>query len=181
MGQAKPPRPVKLILAMTSQSDKALDWALAKAESSWGDIWAKGPRFDFDHTRFYHPTMGNQLIKQLVSFATLIDPGDLAELKLQTNQWEAEYAESSSLDCERPLNLDPGYLTEAKLVLATVKNRDHRIYLSDGIYAEVTLAYHGKQWNGSRWTYPDYLTDFNLEFLTRCRDHLRSQLHNSAN
>ena len=30
----------------------------------------------------------------------------------------------------RPLNLDPGYLTPAKLVLASTKDHAHRIYLS---------------------------------------------------
>jgi hypothetical protein len=48
----------------------------------------------------------------------------------------------------RPLNLDPGYLTEAKLVLATTKDRNHRLYLDRGIFAEVTLCY---QRGGSGW------------------------------
>ena len=61
-----------------------------------------------------------------------IDPAELPLLKRRSNDWETEYRDSHPHPEARPLNLDPGYLTEAKLVLATTKDRDHRIYLSQG-------------------------------------------------
>ena len=52
--------------------------------------------------------------------------------------------------------MDPGYLTLAKLVLATTKDHAHRIYQAERIYAEVTLNYRGGGWQKCDWTYPDY-------------------------
>ena len=72
----------------------------------------------------------------------------------------------------RPLNLDPGYITAAKLVLASTKDHAHRIYLQDGIYAEVTLAYRHRAWQPLEWTYPDYRRADFQEFFTRCREFL---------
>jgi len=59
--------------------------------------------------------------------------------------------------------LDPGYLEEAKLVLATTKNYQHRLYLGRGIYGEVTLRYTKKSFRSWEWTYPDYKTENYLE------------------
>ena len=64
------------------------------------------------------------------------------------------------------MNLDPGYITPAKLVLASTKDHAHRLYLADGIYAEVTLAFRGKQWQPLEWTYPDYRRADFQEFFT---------------
>ena len=59
----------------------------------------------------------------------------------------------------------------------TTKDRDHRLYLGDGIYGEVTLFYQlPGRWVSSRWTYPDYkLEEFHRFFFT-CRDYLRECL-----
>jgi hypothetical protein len=99
----------------------------------------------------------------------------LADAKILANRWEVEYRERHNHPEPRPLNIDPGYLTEAKLVLATTKDRDHRLYLRDGIFAEVTLYYHRGLWQKSRWTYPDYQRGDVHVFLNQCRDYLRSR------
>jgi hypothetical protein len=94
---------------------------------------------------------------------------------LETNQWEAEYAAASSHNEPRPLNLDPGYITLAKLVLASTKDHWHRLYLGRGIYAELTLHFRGGAWRSSDWTYPDYQrADFH-QFFMRCRDYLKQR------
>ena len=73
----------------------------------------------------------------------------------------------------RPLNLDPGYITLAKLVLASTKDHSHRIYLGQGIYAEITLDLSRGGWQPSEWTYPDYRrADFH-QFFVHCRDYLK--------
>ena len=100
--------------------------------------------------------MGADLRKCFFAFERLIDPADLVDVKHQTNAWEGEYQQQSDWPEERPLNLDPGYLTEAKLVLATTKDRDHRLYLDRGIFAEGTLFFHHGKWETRPWTYPDY-------------------------
>lgn len=129
---------------------------------------------------FYEDQMGDGLIKQFVAIQELSDPEGLADWKTETNQWEAEAARHFPKDHPRPLNLDPGYLSQAKLVLATIKDRDHRLYLRKGIFAEVTLNFMGGRWIHHRWTYPDYRAGEVLEFATQCRRRLRQHLIDSG-
>jgi hypothetical protein len=176
MGQAREPIPVLLVTAISSNDEAALAWGAEKVAAAWGKVWLKTPVFNFDHTSFYSSTMGEGIKKQLIAFETPIDPARLATIKNESNAIEREYEGLGHYDVQRPINIDPGYVTEAKLVLATIKDRDHRVYLSEGIYAEVTLSYFGKKWNASRWTYPDYVSPENLEFVEKCRLRLREKL-----
>ena len=112
----------------------------------WGPLAAESPRFDFHETDYYEPTMGPGLRKTFFTFAELIDPAELVAIKLQTNLWEEQYARGAQHEQPRPLNLDPGYLTLGKLVLASTKDFAHRIYLDRGIYAETTLFYRRHRW-----------------------------------
>ncbi len=128
--------------------------------------------FEFTETNYYAATMGADLKKQFLAFETLIDSSELAGIKRQTNDLEAEYAALGPHPEPRPLNLDPGYITPAKLVLASTKDHAHRIYLRDGIFAEVTLAYRQRRWQPLEWTYPDYRRDDFQQFFTRCREWL---------
>jgi hypothetical protein len=130
--------------------------------------------FDFVETDYYDAEMGAGLKKQFWVFGNTIDPGRLAAIKRQTNFWEAEYAGLKTHTEPRPLNLDPGYLTLAKLVLASTKDHAHRIYLAEGIYAEVTLSFRRGAWQPFDWTYPDYRRADFQQFFSRCRELLRS-------
>ena len=172
MGQIEQHRPVLLIAAITSRHPSAIQWAIEKGVGEWGEISLQSPLFDFTETSFYNESMGHDLKKTLVAFQ-LTDPAKLADIKIQSNNWESEYTSNNDHPEARPLNIDPGYITEAKLILATTKDRDHRIYLRDGIYAEITLYFHAKGWTKSRWTYPDYQRADFQSFFTDCRNHLR--------
>ena len=105
-----------------------------------------------------------------------------AAIKLATNQVEAAFAAEARPAGrpphapQRPLNLDPGYVTESKLVLASTKDFAHRVYLGDGIYAEVTLTYAGGRWRPHEHTFPDYASGAYDSFLARAREALRRQL-----
>lgn len=175
MGIVQNHRPVILIAAVISRYEQAFDWSHEQLVSKWGDTCLESPRFDFVETDFYESTMGTGLKKQFWAFENLIDPAAIASTKLTSNELEAQFAESNSLPEERPLNIDPGYVTEAKLVLVTTKDRDHRIYLQHGIFAEVTLHYHNRLWQSSRWTYPDYQRADFQEFFSACRQLLRQK------
>jgi hypothetical protein len=121
--------------------------------------------------------MGSPLRKRFYAFEQLIDPARIAEIKRLTNSWERQYAQQFPTAEPRPLNLDPGYLELAKLVLASTKDHAHRIYLGGGIYAEVTLQYRLKAgWQPLPWTFPDYRRADYHEFFERCREHLRHRL-----
>lgn len=169
----QPHKPVLLIMAAFSRYPAALEWARARAEHECGPIALVSERFFHNETSFYQPTMGPDLLKTFFAFERLMDPAALVELKLRSNAWELEYQQQNAWPEARPLNIDPGYLTEAKLVLATTKDRDHRLYLDRGIYAEVTLHYHHGTWQERPWTYPDYRRGDYHAFFTACRDELR--------
>ena len=175
MGSIHAHRPVLLIAAVTSKFPKAFEWGLAEAEKEWGPVRLLSDRFDFRETNYYEASMGTELYKQFWAFETLLDPGKVPATKIFSNRLEETFAQENDYSVERPINIDPGYLTEAKLVLATTKDRDHRIYLNDGIYAEVTLYYHRGEWKSRPWTYPDYQRDDFQAFFTDCRNHLRER------
>jgi hypothetical protein len=165
-----------LILAAFSRHPAALDWARRTAESAWGPIALASERFEHRETAYYEATMGADLRKCFLAFERPFDPAELAARKLTAIQWETDYARQAQHPEPRPLNLDPGYLTEAKLVLATTKDRDHRLYLRDGIYAEVTLHFQRGAWHARPWTYPDYQRADYHEFFLCCREYLRQRL-----
>ncbi len=161
---------------MITAHDAVRGWAHDIIEQRWGKIVDQSPAMPFAAGGYYAPTMGDRLLKTLVSVGPPCDPVGLADWKSETNRWEAEAAAEFGEIAARPLNLDPGYVTQAKLVLATIKDRDHRVYLKDGIFGEITLNYVGKQWTYHRWTYPDYRTPEVFDFATLCRNRLRSHL-----
>jgi hypothetical protein len=179
MGEATEHRRVLAIMAVLSRYDAAIEWARQRCTQHWGPVALESDRFEFRETTFYDATMGSGLIKVLWAFEPLIDPTSLATRKRLTNQWEHEYAELHLVPEPRPLNLDPGYLTEAKLILASTKDRDHRIYLEQGIFAENTLFFHAGSWQKRPWTYPDYQRADYHQFLVRCREYYRSRKRES--
>ncbi len=176
MGQPSSPSEVMLFLAAFSRYDAALDWARQRAIEAWGPIERESPRFDFFETRYYEPTMGQGLKKVFFSFQRAFDPAELVRVKLETNRWEEEHAAGAGHSMPRPLNLDPGYLSLGKLVLASTKDFAHRVYLSQGIYAEVTLQYKHNQWRPHEYTLADYRRADYQQFFSQCRDLLHRRL-----
>ncbi len=168
-------RPVLLVTAVFSRYDEALDWAATCCAEHWGPIALQSPRFDFTDTPYYERTMGPGLRKCFFAFRDLVDPAALIRCKHQSNAWEEDCRTAHAWPEARPLNLDPGYLTEAKFVLASTKDRDHRLYLGDGVFAEQTLFYQRGAWRPREWTYPDYRRADYHQFFDRCRAYLRER------
>lgn len=175
MGEIHSPHPVLLIVAVCSRYDQAFDWSIQKLTDEYGRVALLSERFTFDQTDYYATSMGTDLQKQFVTFENLIDPAELSQIKIQSNQLEEAYQQTFEHPEERPLNLDPGYITESKLILASTKNHAHRIYLNQGIFAEITLFFHKKHWQKHPWTYPDYQQPDFHQFFSECRRYLRSK------
>lgn len=155
MGHAKPPKPVKLIVSAFAPDDELLQEARGALEAEWGVVDFESELLPFDHTPYYEREFGPGLVRRIWSFAALVDPGDLAAIKLRTNELEQRWSAETG---RRQVNLDPGYVSMAKLVLATTKNHGHRVYVGEGIYAEVTLQFREGAYRPWPWTYPDYAT-----------------------
>jgi len=176
MGDISAPQPVLFLLAAFSRYAESLDWARDRATALFGPLALESPRFEFRETEYYTPSMGPELLKTFWTFEQLIDPAMLSDIKRQTNAWEAEYAANAGHDEPRPLNLDPGYIGLGKLVLASTKDHAHRIYLGQGIYAEVTLYYKDGRWQQREWTFADYRREDYQAFFEECRRGLQRRL-----
>jgi hypothetical protein len=166
--------PVKLIAGMIGRGGEIFPEALAPLESRCGPVDFQSEFIPFDFTGYYEKEMGPSLLRRFYSFQNLIDPGDLPELKIETNRIEDELCDRET--GRRRINIDPGYVALSKLVLATTKERPHRIHIGRGIYAEVTLQYQGSSFSPWDWTYPDYRTETYISIFNRIRDEYASKL-----
>ena len=172
MAQIQPPQKVKFIVGMISSSDQLIEQATELLQNRLGLVDIKSETFSFDHTKYYEPEMGANLKKYFVSFQNPADPGELAELKIFTNQLEENLTKSANHTHPRAINLDPGYIAPSKLILASMKDFSHRIYLASGVYAEVTLQWRASNWQSLPWTFPDFAAGTYFEFLTSARQSL---------
>ena len=130
----------------------------------------------FDYTEYYYAEMGRPLVRRFASFERLVPQEDLASIKVETNRIE----ENSAVSGRRTVNIDPGLLSAERLVLATGKNCAHRIYLGQGIYADLTLVYHKGEYRPLEWTYGDYGEDKVREWLKALRQKYLLQLHGGS-
>jgi hypothetical protein len=172
MGKIKQPRPVKLIASVFTGDEALLAEARDVLANHFGRIDYQSELLPFEHTDYYAREFGEGLVRQILAFAELIHPQRLAEIKCITNDLEMAWAAGLT----RRVNLDPGYISLSKLVLATTKDYSHRIYLGQGIYGEVTLHYRRGSFRPWEWTYPDYASPRYLEILSQIRDIYVAQL-----
>ena len=168
------------IVAIFSRHTEALNWARDQISTQWGQIALVSPTFDQSETTYYEAEMGSGLVKQFLLMKELYDPELLAKSKLISNVWEEELAQQHAYEETRPLNIDPGYITLTKLVLASAKDRAHRMYMADGIYAEECLYYLDHRWQPRPWTYPDYRRPDFHEFFIEARAMLKRQIQTNA-
>lgn len=172
MGIVKRRPPVKLIVGFIFKEDRILHKAKVLLEKHFGKIDFESQTLDFVHTDYYKKEFGPGLKRRFVSFKKLIAPDSLAKIKKITRHLEKKLSYKQA----RLINLDPGYLDLSKLILATAKDYQHRIYLKHGIYAEVTLFYQNKTFNPWEWTYPDYKQQQYLAIFNQIRDIYRRQI-----
>ena len=137
-----------------------------RLEASFGPVDIITEPFPFTFTDYYVPEMGEGIERFFISFSNLVQPDTLAMIKERTNEIEAEWAD----DGRRSVNLDPGLLSLSSVVLATTKNRSHRIAIGRSLYAELTLIYQNRHFEALPWTYADYRSEEVQEVLLRLRD-----------
>jgi hypothetical protein len=175
MAEPAPPPPCRLIVGMLSRNVALFDRAASILAECFGPPDMTSDVLPFDFTDYYAPRMGRDLLRRFYAFGGDYAPEQLAETKRRTNAIEDEFA-AADRSVPRPVNLDPGYVTASKLVLATTKNHAHRIYLRDGIYAEVTLSFHDGAFHPMPWTYPDYRTPAYRAFFESVRTALLAEV-----
>ena len=166
MGKIKDPQRVKLVIGMLAKDISLFDRVEEFFIKKFKNIDFKSSLIPFDYTDYYKDEMGHPLKKKFISFERLISQDDIVNIKLYTNQLENKFLKAH----KRQINLDPGYLTDAKFILATTKDYFHRIYLAKGIYAEVTLFWRKGSFSQFEWTYPDHRSKEYIDTLNTIRD-----------
>jgi len=181
MWEVNEPKPVKLIIGILAADENSLQAGLESTIAQFGAQDLTSQVFGFTQTEYYKDQTGDNILRQFVSFDKLIDPGELPKIKLKTNDIEEKLAKKLALPFPRPVNLDPGMIEPAKLILASTKNFSHRIYIGDNIYAELTLSYCKGEWESYKYTFPDYRETRYHDFFSRVRDRLVEQLREMKN
>lgn len=157
MTKSKKHPKVNLIIGMIANREALFEDVKKYIVRKFGETDFESPTIDFNFTPYYEKEMGKNLKRRFLSFKNLIKPEELPGIKTYTNNLEERLRMLTGSPC-RNINLDPGYITSAKLVLATTKDYFHRIYLEKGIFAEITLCFRKGGFEAFEWTYPDYRT-----------------------
>ncbi len=172
MGKITSPHKVKLICGFIFKSDTAYRKAKAALTKRFGAIDYESAVLPFTLTDYYEAEFGPDLQRAFVAFKKLIPADSLNKIKVAANRLESKLAHAG----RRTVNIDPGYVNLAKLVLASTKDFAHRIYLGKGIFAETTLMYRGKSFTTLEWTYPDYRSGEYIGIFNRIREHYAASI-----
>ncbi len=176
MGQIRDFVKEKLVIPVLSTFPEGEGEMKRLLSAAFGDIDFESPRIPFEYTDYYVPEMGGGIERFFLSFDRLVDPSRLPGIKIETNRIEDRLAAEG----RRRINLDPGLLSLSRFILATTKDYSHRIPLSGGIYAEITLVYRNGGFEPLSWTYPDYATNEYRAVLRNIRERYAAQLRAQA-
>ena len=157
----------KLIIGFIYNTVENFERALKIMTDKFGPVDFMTEEFSFtnEFSSYYDEELGGEARRRIVSFERLVDPTLQADIKTFTNSVEADF----SIDENRKVNIDPGFLSHGRLLLATTKKTGFRIPLKDGIYTELTLYYARGAWQKLPWTYRDYQSERVQTFLTTVR------------
>lgn len=176
MSRPHEPDRVKLISSLFSPEKEFLDTIIKQLEKICGPVDWVSPELFFDRTKYYAKEMGWPLHRRFIAFEKLALPDQLIEFKLKTNAIELQY----SVDGKRRVNIDPGYISPERLILATGKNFVHRVYLSQGIYADLTLVFQKGCFKTLEWTYPDYADPEIIGYFNKVRKRYMKQVREGS-
>jgi hypothetical protein len=170
--------PAKLVFGLLVVNDALREDCMRRIILEFGRVDHVSVLEPFSFTDYYREEMGESIWRQYLSIEPLIAMYDLTRIKRRTNEIELEMAVPNAQGRpRRRVNIDPGYLTPAKMVLATTKDYRHRIYVADGIFEEVTLHYRRPEgFAPYPWTYPDYARAGTCRFFNEVRETYMTQL-----
>ncbi len=170
MGRPSPPERALLFIAALYSEERFYEQARAGLVRAFGEPFHDSCAIPWEYSDYYRDELGWPIYRRFLSFREPVDPASLRDIKVLTNRMEEEL----SVRGRRRINLDPGYLTLSKVVLATTKDRAHRVYLGDGIYAEATLVFRNGRYRPHEFTYRDYRSEEYGRFFLKMRQSLKS-------
>ena len=167
-----------LVIAFMYRDLEIYNLALKDAIENFNSIKIISEEYLFSHSAYYKEEMGKNLKKRFLVFKNLIERDYISEVKKITDKIEKKYLYSNG---NRKINIDPAILTLENFILTTNKNFTHRIYLKDGVFADLTLIYNKKLgYTELPWTYADYSSEETKLFLNSVRDLFYNRLIESS-
>ncbi len=166
MGTIRPPERAILFIAMLLSDEGILEKVRPVLVRDFGEILHETQPQDWNWSDYYSDELGASIKRSFLFFKTPIDSSTISDIKLRTNEIE----KGLSINGKRRVNLDPGYMTLSKVVLASTKNYCHRIYLGKGIYAEITLYYSRGSFKPHLFTYRDYAQPDTIALFNNVRN-----------
>jgi hypothetical protein len=172
MARIQKPAPARLVISVLHSSRDALADALRQLERRFGRVQAE--TVDIPHTtgREYAEEMGTELQRRFFSFERTVPREGLIEIKASCHKLESQLGDQVHDFTFRTVNLDPGVLTPANLVMSSHKEGGHKIYLGEGVFSEVALIWSRGQFCRLPWTNLDYCHDDAIDFFLRVRSSL---------
>jgi hypothetical protein len=160
---------VKYFCGLICRREPDAEAAAAHLQGIIGAVDGRSAVVPFDQTPYYRAEMGEPLFRLFVSFRPLLEPERLPAFKMEAMRLETEMAVAG----KRRVNIDPGYLSEANVIIATAKNHYHRVPLAHGIYAHMEFVLKDGRIQFLPWTYPDFQTAAYLEFFNHLHEAFR--------
>ncbi len=139
-------------------------------ETAFGPLGEPSPPAPFDLSRYYTAEMGSGLQRRFFPFSRLVDPTTLVAIKKECIGLEGKYAKENL----RTINLDPGYLDLFKVVLISEKYSGRKIYLGEGMYADLTLLFENGAFKAQQRAFPDFRLPEQLDYFLGLRQRYRT-------
>lgn len=177
LGEIKQPERAKLFCAIMYAEGFDIVLVISDLEKTFGKVETRGEKYQFTFTDYYTPEFGENLYKEIVVFSGTVEQEKLAEIKRFTNSVEEKYLAENG---KRSINIDPGFVLPSKLILASTKDFSHRIYIGDGIYAEITFMFSRKGVRFLDWTYPDYRSSEVTDFFIKEREKYMNEMKSGS-
>jgi hypothetical protein len=172
VGKEKPFTPVKPFCGIIYKRAVDCKEGIHILEHNIGAVDMESAEILFDSTTYYCEELGQPLFRKFISFSNLIPPEDLVDLKLMTNRIEGEL----TVDGKRRINIDPGYLSQNNIIIATTKNYYHRVPLQRGIYAHIEYIFRKNEPSLLPWTYPDFKKREYISFFKELKRRYKEDL-----
>ena len=143
----------KLVMAIMYGSNDLLDKTKEILQQKYSPISKESSEFDFNHTTYYEEEFGTNLKKRFIAFEKEISEAELADIKHEITQIEKELSQNN----KRTINIDPGYLNEKELVLASFKQRNEvKTDIGKSVYAHKVIEVVDNKPTTFPHTFKDY-------------------------
>jgi hypothetical protein len=162
----------KWILAVLGPLPKPPESLWQALETAFGAIEYKGGFFPFEGTDYYREEFGAGLYRGFIAFRGVGGPEFLPRQKHAAARVEQQWSRSG----KREFNLDIGYMDPDKVVLASFKRGPAKLYLGDGVYADLLLRYSRGGFEPLPWAFADFQDGRYQKSLLVIRQKLKAEL-----